>query len=151
MRLSFSIPLIAIVLLLQNCKQSTSQNVDELIKVDMAFSAYSEQNGYGKAFIQFADSNAVLLRDNNSTIKGMEQLTVVFSATNDTSVILTWEPLEGFCSKSRDLGYTYGVYQLKTNDFNNKLLQTGHYVSIWKKNNRNEWKWVLDCGTQGIE
>jgi ketosteroid isomerase-like protein len=59
---------------------------------------------------------------------------------------MTWTPKSGQVSESTDLGYTYGVYEikLKTSD----TLINGTYVSIWQKQKDGTWKFVLDTGNQ---
>ena len=55
-------------------------------------------------------------------------------------------PLDASVSDSKDLGYTYGVWQLTSLD----SMRQGTYVTIWKKNQNGVWKYVLDAGNEGI-
>jgi ketosteroid isomerase-like protein len=66
---------------------------------------------------------------------------------NDSTVQLTWEPEGGDISTSGELGYTYGIYELKGS---NDVVERGTYVTIWKKQEDGKWKFVLDSGNQGI-
>ena len=65
---------------------------------------------------------------------------------NDSAVVLSWEPIGGDVATSGELGYTYGIYELK----DSVNVQKGSYVTIWKKVN-GKWKFVLDSGNQGLE
>lgn len=140
--------LVAILLIM--CKQPEKEKVESLIKIDKNFSNYSLKHGYKKAFLVFADSNAIILRDNSMPVKGIKNLSNVFDTLKATSFQLIWEPLDGDISNAGDIGYTYGKYQIfDSTDMKNEI-GNGTYVTVWKKNNQNKWKWVLDCGTEGI-
>ena len=63
---------------------------------------------------------------------------------------LSWEPREAVVSKSGDLGYTHGSYKLSFNDpEGNTLTRTGNYVCIWKKQDDNSWKCVMESSVPG--
>jgi ketosteroid isomerase-like protein len=64
---------------------------------------------------------------------------------NDSSFSVDWSPQAGDVSSSGDLGFTYGVYELRTDTER----QTGTYVTVWRRNKEGRWKYVLDAGTQG--
>jgi ketosteroid isomerase-like protein len=66
---------------------------------------------------------------------------------NDSSVQMTWEPQGGDIAASGELGYTYGIYELRDGGDN---VQRGTYVTIWKKQEDGKWKFVLDSGNQGL-
>ena len=122
-------------------------SVDEILNTDIAFSDMSRQIGMKKAFLQYIDDNdGVLLRPGHLPIVGADAIDFL-SRLSDTSYTLSWRPTKGEISKSGDLGFTYGVYELKIDD----SVYKGTYVSIWKKQNDGSWKFVLDAGTEGIE
>lgn len=45
------------------------------------------------------------------------------------------------------LGYTYGIYTLKTPD--REMMRKGTYVSVWIKE-EGVWRFVLDSGNEGV-
>jgi ketosteroid isomerase-like protein len=98
-----------------------------------------------KAFVEFMDDDGVILRDNNMPIVGANAIEYITSR-NDSTVVLSWEPKGGEVSKSGDLGYTYGVYELK----DSVNTQKGTYVTVWKRQANGKWKFVLDSGNQGV-
>jgi ketosteroid isomerase-like protein len=106
----------------------------------------SRQVGMKKAFLEYIDNDGVLLRPDHPPIVGAEAIDFL-SGINDTSYTLTWKPSRGEIAASGDLGFTFGIYELKTKDTSFK----GTYVSIWKKQNDGAWKFVLDSGNPGIE
>jgi len=123
-------------------------NAQEVIQADKDFSALSQQQGMKKAFLTYMDSNAVMLSANHMPTVG-DELLKHYSQVNDSSFVLTWEPLNGSIAKSGDLGYTYGVYTLKSKNGDTTAHQ-GTYTTIWKRQNNGTWKFVLDTGNEGL-
>ena len=119
----------------------------ELMEVDKAFSDMSAAKGMKNAFIDFIDSNGVLLRPDHLPIVGANAIDYIIQE-KDSDYILTWEPHYAEASASGELGYTYGIYQLHLKERDTSLY--GSYVSIWKKQKDGKWKFVLDCGNEGI-
>jgi ketosteroid isomerase-like protein len=127
-------------------KETTQQSsIHEILNADISFSDMSRQIGMKKAFLQYIDNEGVLLRPGHLPITGAEAIDFL-SQLSDTSYTLTWQPMKAEISKSGDLGFTYGVYQLSIKD----SIYKGTYVSIWKKQNDGSWKFVLDSGNEGI-
>ena len=119
----------------------------ELMDVDRAFSKMSEEKGMKNAFLEYIDSNGVLLRPGNLPIAGADAVDYLIQQ-NDTAYTLKWEPRNGAVAKSGELGYTYGIYALRPSQKDTIIY--GTYVSIWKKEKNGEWKFVLDTGNEGI-
>ncbi|MEO6671453.1 MAG: hypothetical protein ABIN36_18360 [Ferruginibacter sp.] len=130
-----------------NKVESTGATRLQLMQADQAFSKMSEARGMKQAFIDFIDSNGVLLRPNHMPIVGANAIDYLIQQ-NDTEYTLSWEPRYAEASSSGDLGFTYGIYQLHLKQKDTSLY--GSYVSIWKKQKDGKWKFVLDCGNEGI-
>lgn len=148
------IPIIFSILICVASCRSSEQEVKsaaalkaELIQADRAFSRLSEEKGMRTAFLQFIDSNGVMLRPGKLPFCGGEAIELICS-TNDTSFTLTWEPRNGEVAQSGELGYTYGIYSMKPHDADTVLY--GTYVSIWKRQPDGSWKFVLDTGNEGV-
>ncbi len=122
-------------------------NKKELIDIDRAFSKMSEEKGMKNAFIEYIDSNGVLLKPGRMPIVGANAIDYLIQLS-DTGFTITWEPNNGDIAASGDLGYTYGIYALKPNLADTTIY--GTYTSIWKKEKNGKWKFVLDSGNEGI-
>ena len=122
-----------------------SPSANEIMKTDLEFSDMSRQVGMKKAFLEYIDNDGVLLRPNHLPVVGADAIDFL-SLVNDTAYTLSWKPSKAEIAKSGDLGYSYGIYELKTKD----TLLKGTYVSIWKKQSNGVWKFVLDSGNEGI-
>ena len=118
-----------------------------LLETDKAFSRLSEQVGMKAAYIDYIDSNGVILKPGQLPVVGANAIDYLIQQ-NDTTFSLTRQPQSAVVAASGELGYTYGIfsYRLKTND----STQYGTYVSIWKKQSDGTWKFVLDSGNDGI-
>jgi ketosteroid isomerase-like protein len=119
----------------------------EMLDADREFSKLSEEKGMKTAFIQYLDSNGVLLRPNHLPIAGADAIDFLIQQ-NDSDYTLTWEPRNGDIARSGELGYTYGIYALRPSKKDTVIY--GTYVSIWKKERGGKWKYVLDSGNEGI-
>ena len=101
------------VFLLFSCEKEKidpDKEKQNIIQTDIDFSKMSEEEGMKKAFLFFADEDAVLLRANSFPVEGKEKIGKSFTEFSDSGFVLTWKPLKGFISESADLGYTYGTF-----------------------------------------
>lgn len=118
--------------------------------VDRNFSKLSVEKGMNKAFMEYLADDGVLLRPNRMPVVGREKIMELFSRP-DTSFSLSWEPLFADVSVSGDLGYTYGIYKIEMDSPDGSPLTTdGTYLSVWKKDDKGRWKFVVDTGNQGL-
>jgi len=143
--------IIILLLVFSACKAKEPEEVNtarealqEIQQTDIDFSNFSKEHGLRKAFLQYIDDDGILMRDNAMPIVGANAIDYIASR-NDSSILLTWEPRGGDVAASGDLGYTYGVYEMK----DSVNVQKGTYVTIWKKQSDGKWKFVLDSGNQG--
>src|SRR5262245_23295446 len=89
--------------------------IEEIKKAESDFSNLSVKAGMRKAFLQYMDTNAVLLRSGHNPIVGNAARDFL-NPINDTSFTLTWVPSAVFASTLGDMGYTYGIYTYKDKD-----------------------------------
>ena len=125
---------------------SLSKNA-ALLKADNDFASLSVDKGLKKAYLENIDSNGVLLRPNQLPILGADAVDFIIGL-KDTGYIMLWKPSNAVVASSGDLGYTYGVYELKSSVIDTSLY--GTYVSIWKKQDDGKWKFVLQSNNEGI-
>jgi ketosteroid isomerase-like protein len=118
---------------------------ESLRHADIAFSSLSKEKGMRLAFLAYADSAAVLLRQHHYPIVGPETVKYI-ERMKDSGITLTWKPTFVTVAASGELGYTYGIYTFTTADTSAR----GTYVTIWKKDAAGGWKYVLDSGNEGL-
>ena len=144
--------LLVLTLLQTACDQAGRQKrlASELMEIDREFARLSVEKGANVSFLAFIDDSCVLLRPNRTPVIGRQKIEEMFNSP-DTSFTLTWEPLFADISKSGDLGYTYGIYKIEMDSPEGTLVtKEGTYVTIWKKDESGNWKFVLDTGNQGL-
>ncbi len=137
------------------CKEKKTGSVDAsinekvlLMQTDKAFSALSVDKGMKTAFVEYIDSNGILLKPGKMPIIGAHAIDYLIQQ-DDTSFELNWQPYNAMVAASADLGFTYGVYALHPANIDTVLY--GTYVTIWKKQANGTWKFVLDSGNEGID
>lgn len=131
----------------KDTEQTVVQSKLQLLEADKNFSDYSEEKGMRTAFIEYMDSNAILLRPNHLPVVGAHAVDYLLGE-DDGGYTLKWKSKDAVIASSGDLGFTYGVWALqpKTQD----TVLYGTYVSIWKKQANGKWKFLLDAGNNGI-
>ncbi len=122
----------------------TEMAIQEMVDTDNAFSDASAKDGMKKAFLEYVADDAVLLRPGYLPIVEGDVIQFL-KAQEDTSFTMTWVAKGADMSAAHDLGFTYGVYTVKTKD----TTMMGTYLSIWRKQKDGKWKFVLDTGNQG--
>lgn len=147
----FIFPVLMMVFL-SSCDFSFRKNdarikaLNAMQQTDVDFARMAEDSGFRKAFLEYMEEDAVLLRDNHMPIIGADAVQYI-SSINDSSFTVSWEPQGGDIAEAGDMGYTFGLYQLKTETEE----QRGTYITIWRKQKDGKWLYVLDAGTQGLE
>jgi len=115
-------------------------STDALLARDHEFSAASMKRGARIAFAKYAASDVRLYRDEKFPLRGEDLAAAVLP---DNSQAWTWEPAAGDVSISDDLGYTYGTYRIERHESTPKMIETGNYFRIWKKEG-NKWRVIAD-------
>ena len=125
---------------------SPSKN-ESLLKADNDFAALSAEKGLREAYLENIDSNGVLLRPNQLPIAGADAVDYIIGL-KDTGYTMLWKPSNAMVAASGEMGFTYGVYEIKSSVLDTSLY--GTYVSIWKKQGDGKWKFVLQSNNEGI-
>lgn len=140
-------PLLLVFIFFACSDKKPSANPQVLIDADIAFSDYSVKYGIQKAFIEFADDSVVLLKDKTMPIVGKQKLIESYAGSKDSGVVLTWKPAKAMIAESGEIGYTYGFWMFVAQKDTSK----GTYLTVWKKNAANQWKYIADTGNQGLK
>lgn len=119
----------------------------ELISADKEFSAMSDKSGMKSAFVEYLDSNGVLMRNHQMPLIGANAIDYIIQQ-NDNDFTMTWEPRHAEVSVSGDMGFTYGVYILHPK-FQDTIIY-GTYNSAWKKQKDGKWKLLVNSLNEGI-
>jgi len=116
----------------------------EILAVEKEFNEMASSEGIAEAFLFFADSNAVLNR-NNVLIKGKEEIKKYLEGLHMQNIKLDWTPDFVDVAASGDLAYTYGKYKLSRRTENGEVVSdTGIFHTVWRKQANGSWKYVWD-------
>ncbi len=117
-------------------------------KADEEFSRVTGERGL-EGFLSFVAEDFQTVRPNSPLIGKKEFGEGWSKLLNDPSAKIAWKPLRAMMSKSGDLGYTVGSYEItRTDEKGTQPAGSGKYVSIWRKQKDGAWKVVLDTGVQ---
>lgn len=146
------IPLLLIFAMSCNLQINMEEEQEKLLQTDNDFSNRSLEVGNHQAFLEYASPDVVLLRPNSYPVVGKPAMKQLYAELSDSSYRLTWKPSFGRVSESGDLGYTFGIYLLEITEGEQKgQVSQGTYCSVWEKNAKGEWRFVLDTGNPGLE
>jgi len=139
--------LILVIFILFACSEKKiTPDPKVLMDADIAFSDFSINHGYRKAFVEFAHDSVVLLKPKRMPIVGKQSLIESYQGLKDNNIVLTWKPAKAVIAESGELGYTYGFWTLI---FQNDTSH-GTYLTIWKKDANGKWKYIADTGNEGL-
>jgi ketosteroid isomerase-like protein len=111
-----------------------------LIARDREFSKASAMRGAAAAFVSYASADVHVYRDEKFPFVGQKMALAALPASPNG---WTWEPASGDVSISNDLGYTYGTYKIESKESPRKIIETGNYFRIWRKQG-GVWKVLFD-------
>ncbi len=117
----------------------------EIRDAEKSFEKTVYEKGMAEAFYAFADDNAVIKRQNDTLVKGKENIRKFYQKQNAKNFSLTWAPEFIGVSQGGDLAYTYGKYIWKSkNDKGEEKTYTGVFHTVWKRQKDGSWKYVWD-------
>jgi ketosteroid isomerase-like protein len=111
-----------------------------LLAADRAFGEHAGAHGAAEAVRRFGAADVRVLREGAYAAVGQEAAAARLAAPGKTHPS---HPLAAHASRAGDFGYTYGLYRVAgaTGD---TPPETGHYLRIWTRAPRGEWKVVMD-------
>ncbi len=110
----------------------------ELLNADREFSKASADQGAREAVLLYAAKDVRLFRNNHFPFVGR---VAAADALAPLTAEWTWKPSFAGVSVSGDLGYSYGIYELR--EKNGVVSEKGNYARVWKKVS-GVWKFVVD-------
>lgn len=133
-----------------NNKTSSENNsretaIEEIRKAETDFEAMVKSKGIAEGFSFFADSNAVIKRQNDSLIHGKQGIQNYYNGSVFNNATVTWKADFIDASGKGDMGYTYGNYTWVATDSTGKTSTfKGVFHTVWKKQADGSWKYVWD-------
>ncbi len=111
--------------------------------LDEKLSAETFKKGEAKSLAALADKEIRVYRENKFPFIGIENARHILLTQPG---LLSWQPQFADIARAGDLGYVYGVYQIrdKATGADAKVIEQGTYIRIWKKQPNGKWKVAVD-------
>lgn len=118
-----------------------------LVDAERAFSRAAVKNGIAPAFFRFIDKNGIVLNPGGPLDRNAYRKLSSQKPEKGWDKKLSWRPIFTRVSRSGDLGYNFGPYQLTiTKPDGTPESRSGYFFTVWKKKADGSWKFVLDGG-----
>jgi ketosteroid isomerase-like protein len=112
------------------------EEIAGLLKVEREFLAAAKASGLGQAYRSRLNDDARIHRPGVMPVVGKDALRDWLDLQTMT---LSGEPIKVDVSRSGDLGYAYGSYEL-----GGAQPQKGYFARVWKRDAEGQWRIVID-------
>lgn len=139
--------ILLLVAVFYSCKAPVNKEAitSEIYKTEKAFEKMVADSGVAIAFRNFADKNAVILRGNDSIIKGTGGIYNFYKKSDSSKIKVNWNADFIEVSEDGTLAYTYGNYCWRIVGENDSIQELkGVFHTVWKLQNDGTWKYVWD-------
>ncbi|HET9486533.1 MAG TPA: nuclear transport factor 2 family protein [Chryseosolibacter sp.] len=138
--------LLVLLLIISACLISAAQGSDpglrSLVQAEKAFMQMAQTRNTRDAFLYFLTDDAITASPGQGPRKGKQHLKE--RAPDDSW--LSWTPAFSDLAASGDFGYNTGPWEFRQKRTDEEPVAFGQFVSLWKKDERGEWKVALDVG-----
>lgn len=116
-----------------------------VMKAEKDFEKMAAEKGIAEAFWYYAAPDAVIKRQNDTLIKGREEIKKYYSTDFYKRASVKWTPDFIDISEEGDMAYTYGKYLWHSSDSAGSVNEfAGIFHTVWKKQPDGSWKYVWD-------
>src|SRR6266550_1648791 len=120
-----------------------------MVETERAFSRTSEEKGIRESFAEFIAADGILFRP--TPVLGKKWMQEHPLPVSTTRSLLSWQPMFAAVSRAGGLGYSTGPWQFKNDIKDAKPAAFGNFMTVWKKQADNSWKFALDLGISNPE
>jgi ketosteroid isomerase-like protein len=110
-----------------------------MLTTERDFSQASVKRGAVEAFLAYASPDVRVFRNQKQPFIGSK---AAVAAWTPLSIDWSWTTQFADVSKSGDIGYSYGLYEMR-DKATNSITETGNYMRVWKRVH-GTWKLILD-------
>ncbi len=111
-----------------------------MIAAERFFAQYALDKNTKQAFLQFMDTAGVQFTE-GKPIKTSD----FWAKREENKTRLKWQPQFAEISASNDFGYTTGPWTFQNTDADT-VAARGQFTTVWKANDKGEWKFLVDYG-----
>lgn len=131
---------LCLLALLPDSPPDTSLPIWTLIEAERNFARMSIADGMRDAFYSNLRDDAIVFPDGPAN--GKE----IWKEQKPVPLLLIWEPAFADLSESGDFGFTTGPSEMIDHGPDRRPPYFGYFVSVWKKDARQQWGVALDIG-----
>lgn len=121
---------------------------DSLIAVDTAFSKLAYEKGPAAAYDAYAAPDIRMFDDAEGLVRGLPNIQKVLEAEYAEGGRISWTPQEAVASDDGTMGFTLGEWLYVTEGSPD---QSGFYLTVWRKNDKGDWKIAVDADTTEVD
>jgi ketosteroid isomerase-like protein len=122
----------------------SGSGLQSLVDAERAFARTSEEQGTRPAFLAFIAEDGILFRP--TATNGKKWMQEHPLPASEKRPLLAWQPAFADIAQAGDMGYTFGPWQFKEDNKDEKPVAYGHFATVWKRQADGSWKFVIDHG-----
>jgi ketosteroid isomerase-like protein len=126
--------------------QQQAAETTRLLDADRALAVASMEQGSAAAFYAAMSEDALMLPAAAEPVQGRDKIRERLKGLG--AEVLDWTPRKAEVSRSLDLGWTWGEWQLYDSATTKHLLAEGKYLRTWKRAADGHWQLQADIGNQ---
>lgn len=131
---------LCLILLLLSINVFAQTDLDKLVETEKTFSKTASEKGTKNAFLEFLADDGIIFHPDR--VNGKES----WKKRAESSELLVWTPEFADISANGVIGYTTGPWELRPNGKDSSPNLFGHFVSVWQRQPKGDYKVVLDIG-----
>lgn len=121
---------------------------EQLLQADRNFADGTHARGID-GWMSFFASDAIRIKYRGGMVKGYDAVrTADTPLISDTTITLSWQPLEAHVFQHGSIGITIGTSQVvnRTGPRTGQVTYRGRYTTLWRREPDGEWKVIMDTG-----
>jgi ketosteroid isomerase-like protein len=123
------------------CAQKLPTSVQKVVDAENGFAGTSKQKSTKVAFLSNLATDGIVFSQGNP-VNGIS----LWEKLPENNSLLFWWPVFADVASSGDFGFTTGPYEVSRDRTNPVPGAFGYYSTVWKRNERGEWKVAIDMG-----
>ena len=124
----------------------SDQAAAEILAADHDFAELSRKGGAAVAFRRYLAYDAIMLPDGGDVLKQKG----IANWLDGVDYRLDWQPQDADAAASGDYGHSWGYWQARGISAEGEpWVLEGKYLNVWRKNEKGEWKVLVDLGNKG--